>query len=764
MGTYRHTDIRPGHPFARALPDLVRQRLAEDHVLTRLDENGVAAVLKGRSGRQPPRELVALFYSETEGNPFFIEEMFRHLYETGKLFDDEGRFQAGIHVADTEVPRNIRLIISQRLQGLSEACRRMLTRVAVLGQNLEFSFIAALADLDEDALLDALDEAERASILRDASTGRDVRYVFVHEQIRQTLLAELSTPRRQRLHLRAADAMEELYGADAQDRATEISHYLYQAGSAADGVRTARYLMLAGDRGRSTSAFDEAIQMYDAAETVLPPGDTSTHAQIHLSRGMALRGAGRMEEALGAFRNAIDLLPRGDRQDLAVHERARLLLDLYRGNEAVQDLERLLTRATKTGDRGREFTSLLGLGRAYFIISLNESGTGERALDYHERAYALAKQIGNKAGMVRSLIPISEVSNYWMDLRPRAFASVEEAVRLAKEIGDRDLILDSEHARLWFPTAAEAREPAEELLRRLQTRRDPIRLKEQYFFFMWHYHQTAEFARCVEACDRGIDLAGELGAQPVLYHTIKALALINMGRFDEAWDALQQEVTGEPFGHAMQQFGMALYLMNLLAFEQAAEKAREVVALGIDFGRQWMRILGQAIRGTSLTQLGEARSGTLREIQEDLRSFGGVLGQIVDAEALLSEGSFDKALELAEIAIDDAVQTGHRLTHVQTLELKIRILLELGRTSEALVIANGACRLAEETDFASMLWRILGGRARARTMLGDTDHATADYRKAATTIREISRTIPDEKLRLGFESSHPVAPILAKDD
>jgi len=63
---------------------------------------------------------------------------------------------------------------------------------------------------------------------------RDARYEFVHELIRATLVQGLSLPRRQRLHLKIADALERLRAASLASHASVLAHHLYQAGAAAD--------------------------------------------------------------------------------------------------------------------------------------------------------------------------------------------------------------------------------------------------------------------------------------------------------------------------------------------------------------------------------------------------------------------------------------------------------------------------------------------------------------------------------------------------
>jgi len=760
IGTYRHDEIKPGSPFATVLPTLLRHRLAQEFVLTRFKEDGVAALLEGRAGRKPPTELVSLIFSETEGNPFFTEEVFHHLYEAGKLLDDEGNFRPDIQITDTEVPRGVKLIISQRLRNISAECRQMLTRVAGLGHNFDFNLITALIEFNEDILLDALDEAEEANIVKDVSSGRDARYSFVHEQIRQTLLAELSTPRRQRLHLRIANTMEQLYGEYVENYASEIAHHLYQAGTMADGARTARYLLLAGERARAASAFDEAIQMFDAAETVLPSGDSTTLANIYYSQGMALRGLGKMEKALNSFQDSIDLLPSGNIQNCSIQARAHLLLGLFRGHEAIQDLETLLSRAQEIGDKSHELEVLLDLGRAYYIISLNESGGGERAFDCYEQAYKIAKDIRDKTGMVRALIPTHHLVDYWPDFRSRAMANIDEAARLSEEIGKEELICDCTQARFRFLSPGEAHEQTEALLDRFKALRDPLRLKEHYFWLMWHYRRVGEFERSVEICDAGEKLADELGAHPVQYNTIKALSLINLGRYGEAWDALQREVTEETFGYAMQQYGLTFYLFDLQAFERAAEQARKTYELAKELDRAWMMKEVQNLYVTSLAQLGTLDETSLAKIEQDLKPFSKTLGRQAKAETMLSTGSLEEALELADAAITNTEKAGMKLYLIPALELKLRILLDLKNVTEALIVADNAFQQALQTGYQPMMWRILAGRARAREAAGDEIGAKQDIQSAAAIASELAETIPDQELRQEFKTNPLVAPIL----
>ncbi|MDP2949319.1 MAG: AAA family ATPase, partial [Chloroflexota bacterium] len=234
LGTYRDVELDVARPLARALEELLRQRLAHRVALRRLPQDGVSAMLRALSGQEPPALFVQAVYGETEGNPFFVEEVFQHLAEEGKLFDPQGRWRPDLDVSALDVPEGVRLVIGRRLERVSDECRRVLSSAAVIGRGFSFELLEALGDADTDALLDAIDEAERAHLITAASDGPEARFAFAHELIRQTLVGGLSLPRRQRLHLRVAEAIERAYSRTLEEHAADLAHHLYQAGAAAD--------------------------------------------------------------------------------------------------------------------------------------------------------------------------------------------------------------------------------------------------------------------------------------------------------------------------------------------------------------------------------------------------------------------------------------------------------------------------------------------------------------------------------------------------
>src|SRR5205807_10130371 len=133
---------------------------------------------------------------------------------------------------------------------------KALMGAASIGRGFSYRLLEAASDLDPDTLLDAVDAAERANLITAVDEGAQASFIFSHELIRQTLLANLSLPRRQRLHLRVAEAMERVYGDEAPEYATAIAEHLFMAGEAADGGKVARYATLAGDRAMEAAAYE----------------------------------------------------------------------------------------------------------------------------------------------------------------------------------------------------------------------------------------------------------------------------------------------------------------------------------------------------------------------------------------------------------------------------------------------------------------------------------------------------------------------------
>jgi DNA-binding SARP family transcriptional activator len=302
LATYR--DIEVGRPLARTFESLHRRRLAPRIRLHGMAATETAQIVQALAGQDPPSALVEALHGETEGNPFFLEEVYRDLVEEGRLFDDGGRIRSDIDLAALGVPEGVRLVIGRRLERLSDDAQRLLVGAAVAGRVFSFRLLQALTELDGDAVLDVVDEAERAMLVREG-TGEG-EFLFAHELIRQTLSAQLSRPRRRRAHLRAAQAMIQVWAGGLEEHAAEIAHHLAEAGDEGDPKELLAYSAMAGQRALDTSAFEEALVLLERAAELEAVALPSQRAELFVALGSARGRLGQWDSALVAWQRSLE--------------------------------------------------------------------------------------------------------------------------------------------------------------------------------------------------------------------------------------------------------------------------------------------------------------------------------------------------------------------------------------------------------------------------------------------------------------------------
>ncbi len=385
LATYRDVelDIRPA--FSDSLEQLLRRRWAERLEIRRLGDADTAALMSGLVGQTVPAEWVAMVHEATEGNPFFVEEIVKHLAEEGRLLDEDGRLRENESLDSIDVPKGVRLVVGKRIDRLSDASRKSLSAAAVVGRQFSYELLETLNTAEEDDVLDALEEAESAGLV----TTQASSYRFAHELIRQTLLTGLSLPRRQRLHLHIADAMESLHGDQAEVHAVDLARHLLAAGASADSSRTVRMLSLAGYRALTGAAPSEALGHF---ENALSLAAKTQRADLLYGRGRSCLGLGRWEEAVSDLREALDGYEAAGNAEF-VGRSSGYLSYIYtftaRNEEGIAVCRRGLAAIENdvTADRAR---LLVRLGMFLFVVGERDEGA-----ELVAQSEAIARELDN---------------------------------------------------------------------------------------------------------------------------------------------------------------------------------------------------------------------------------------------------------------------------------------------------------------------------------------------------------------------------------
>jgi len=283
IGTYRNSESDRSDGLSAVLETCTRLHVLEQINLSNLTKAVTVELILALGRRIPSSEVTDLIYSSSEGNPFFVEELLRHLIERGTVVESDGHLRLGSKRDSLDVPGSLRIVIGRRLARLGRETRKVLDTAAVIGRSFTFDLLEASTGVDADKLIDFLEEAEKSGLISSTFEYPQARFQFSHDLIRQCVLADLFIPRRQRLHLRMASAIEALDSQSLDVRVSDLAYHMWHAGSAAEAAKTIEYLRKAAQKARDQSAYEAALShLRNALELVGQIHDTNGRAQLEL--------------------------------------------------------------------------------------------------------------------------------------------------------------------------------------------------------------------------------------------------------------------------------------------------------------------------------------------------------------------------------------------------------------------------------------------------------------------------------------------------
>jgi len=404
IAAYRYSEAHAREDLAPALGGLARTstRLSLEG-LSRDDVGHLATVrahgLEHGEHTAIAPGLVAAVHDASAGNPFFVDELVQLLASQGRLHDEDATGDP------LPLPEGVRDTLAQRLAPLGERALRTLCASAVIGTGFRLGALARVLGAAPGAVLEALDAALRAGLVR---ASRDPgSYEFVHALVRDTLLATVSATERARLHLRTGEALEGLYGDDLDAHLAEIAHHFLQGVTEGGAQRAVDYAARAAQRAMGQFAYQEAARLLERAIDVAAglPADDLGAWERHQALGEALTRAGDADRAQLVLRDAAEHARRlDDPRHLALTALAGTLPNFSPGAveaDRVAVLEEALAR-------------------------LRGAGTEDGGADPVRRAAADA---------LRSRVCVQlALALYWSPQHERREALVDEALALARGV------------------------------------------------------------------------------------------------------------------------------------------------------------------------------------------------------------------------------------------------------------------------------------------------------------------------------------------
>jgi tetratricopeptide (TPR) repeat protein len=322
--------------------------------------------------------LKQLLVDRTEGNPFFLEESVRALFDQGILEHvGEGTSAGSVlltkPLTELKLPATVQAVLAARIDRLPLDEKRLLQTAAVIGTEVPWPLLQAIADVPEAALRKSLAHLQAAELLYESSLFPELEYTFKHALTHEVAYGSLLQERRRGLHARIAEEVEQLYPDHLGEQVERLAHHTFQ-GEQWDKAVT--YLRQAGAKAMARSAHREALIYLMLALVALQhlPGHRDTH-ELAIDLRFDLRTS---LFHLGAFEQIFDHLREAETLAEALEDQERLarVFDLRAANfnmlghhrHAVDSSRRAFALASELGIPRLQAAANFHLGAAYYSL------------------------------------------------------------------------------------------------------------------------------------------------------------------------------------------------------------------------------------------------------------------------------------------------------------------------------------------------------------------------------------------------------------
>jgi tetratricopeptide (TPR) repeat protein len=467
MATYREVELKESRPFNDLLLELNRQRLGTRLKLERLDRQGTQEMLAAIFAEEITPEFLEGIYRETEGNPFFIEEVCRALIESGALYFEDGQWQR-LSIEELEIPQGVQVAVESRLAKLPEEHQETLRMAAILGREFDFEVLLKALDIEEDTLIDALETAEEAQMIQEAGVRGEVRFAFVHALVPSAIVENIRILRRRKLHRNAAAAIREVHPDDYEALA-------YHYSEAGDDEQALEYYVQAGDRALAAFANQDAEKYYLSALDLVE--DKNYEADLLAKLGISLTYQRKYKEALKTWRKAIDIYLGIGESDKVAELYARSARTAWDDGETKEGLQICRQGLSNLGDspdgpgmarllaeacRGSYFSGLhqdsaqygqkaLGMAERLDLpiiqvdtlttLGLFHQQSPEKQIESFERAIEIAETNQFLRQALRAHNNISVISTFSLGDLTKSDQHLNRALEIAQQIRDNENIL-----------------------------------------------------------------------------------------------------------------------------------------------------------------------------------------------------------------------------------------------------------------------------------------------------------------------------------
>jgi class 3 adenylate cyclase len=532
--------------------------------LDALPATSAGELLEALLGMSPElEELKRLLIERTQGNPFFLEESGRALVETRMLTGERGAYRLAGPVQHLQLPATTQAILAARIDRLPSHEKRLLQTAAVIGHEVPFALLEAVAELSADELRLGLSHLRAAEFLYETSLFPELEYTFKHALTHEVAYGSLLQRRRQTLHASIVEAIERLYPARLAEQAERLAHHALRSEMWEKAIS---YLRQAGAKAFGRSAYQEAAACFEQALSALKhvhqDGDT-------IRLGLDLR-----------FEAKTALTP---------------LAEWRRISECLREAENL---ATFLGDQLR-----LGWVAAYTSDFSRGLGDHEQAAQAGRRALAIAEAIGDFTLRINANTYLGLAHYAQGNYGDAAYVLRANVESLTSEVIEQRFGMAQPpaiHSRTWLATClgelgqfTEGSAQSEEGLRIAASRGEPLSLSVAHFGVGQLRLQQGDFEDAIRELERGLELSRtwKIDLWSLNTSMLLGVAYARSGRTSQAVplleDVNQRSVALKRLGlHSLRLASLSEAYLLAGRPDAATESAREALELARQYGER----------------------------------------------------------------------------------------------------------------------------------------------------------------------------------
>lgn len=536
-------DISPGevHPLTQTLRRMGQEKMYQTIHLGKMGQDEIADIVKNiLDVEQVPEGFLKKLYDESDGNPFFIEEVLKSLMDEGIIRRHAHIWDAGVDLSSVRIPNSIKDVISHRIARMDEQTKKVLRFISVIGTSFQFDVLQRVTGISSEELLDILDHLIEIDIIHeDTTTSHEEVFVFNHKQTRVVIYEAMSKSRLRVMHHKVGETLEELYSTRLDDVVFQLARHFTMG---KDFLKSYNYSRQAGEKAMRSFAFEDAIEYFESALRNLNFLDHDSKLNIAEEKLVLTSKIGNLYYSLGDWSPAITHFTEALKTCKTLGNRsceAETYLYLghterLRGN--YHKAEEMYEKALPIFEELEDHTGLAGGQRGLGYVHWRK-GENDDAVEHYKESIGHSMKTGDKHGMAKTHIELGNVYNNWGD-HEKAMEYYMKSIPHLEEVGDYNELARAYNNMGDSYLRTHDYEKALESFEKCKVASEKIGNKN---FVAWALFNSAEalaymgdYDKAEEFCNRAMKICEELDDKIGMNGVFKNLGIIY--RFKEDWD------------------------------------------------------------------------------------------------------------------------------------------------------------------------------------------------------------------------------------